>query len=329
MVGRSNWNKISGRVKSKRVEVEGKSVEAFSVADILTLSKFDTSRYFYSVRNHGLLSGKILDLIGKSGDFNYLKTLYISGKIRPMNMTDHKCDAHKRIQPKTVNGKKTCGIKGCNNKAFSSGMCHRHYTQSRRSCPICNAFKARMSAHSASPNDDWSSEEAMEFLSKVRWNDSQIRRMLRNFNGNAILNVPQTVISEDTENHTLAGLLNYAAILINNSINNQFTTIMRTRSNSGGSFDDKDMEISLEKHVVRVHQIHNGYGKTDARSDLEKLIDNNTFSRSELQFLIDAQIAIDDGTIAQFGRSLGLSVYKVKERMERMLDLAYVSISDT
>lgn len=163
----------------------------WSVCDLLAYAKFDYDRFYYSVQGHTIDSDKVLRLLGyPEGSYSSLASLYRQGRLRPAELTEHTCS-----------GKK---------------------------CPACERGKASLKARKVSLAHRWTDPDVQDEVRKLRWNDSQLKPLLRKWRGeNTIATTPLYVVRSSNFS-VQAGLYKYAEIIIRNEVTNGFKRMART-----------------------------------------------------------------------------------------------------
>jgi hypothetical protein len=221
------------RVRSLNSALSAHDTSLWRVSDLLEYAKFDFKRYFYSPQNHTIDSDKMLHLLGyEPGKYSSLQAMYRTKRLLPSEFTEHL---------------------GC------TGL---------DKCSECARGKVSLYNRRLSLTHDWNDPSVAHAASKLRWNDRQVKDYLRCFrNTNIIKCVPDYVLRPDPRSvidsyvvyhpktlhiseksptpieHRIsinAGLLAYAAKLINNEVINDFKRITRT----------DDMGISLFNNGV-------------------------------------------------------------------------------
>jgi DNA-directed RNA polymerase specialized sigma24 family protein len=163
----------------------------WSVCDLLSYARFDYERYYYSIQGHTIDSNKMLRLLGyPEGAYSSLASLYRQGKLRPAELTEHIC--------------------------------------SGKGCPMCERGRASLKARRLSLAHRWTDPKVRNEVSKLRWNDRQLKPYLREWRrGNMVVNTPEYVMRSSNFS-VQAGLYKYAEILIRNAVTNDFKGMART-----------------------------------------------------------------------------------------------------
>ncbi len=178
----------------------------WQVSDILSYANFDRKSYFYSIQNHLIDSDEVLELLGyEPGQYSALQALYRIGKLRPSELTDHNC---------------------CRSEE----------------CDDCRHGRQALKNRSLSLAHDWSGNPEAK---KLRWNDSQLKPLLRNWNGRNMIYAVPSYIVRDGDRDITAGLLRYMRTVIENEVTNNFKSIRREEEPLG--FGD---ELSTKEVVA-------------------------------------------------------------------------------
>lgn len=275
------------------------------VSDILAFAKFDYERYFYSIQDHTLDSGKILRLLGYGPtEFGILESLYRQGRIRPSELTEHQC--YERVNTLiSTDGK--CAIPGCDRKHYSRGFCSSHYKNARtHRCTDCDRGRESLRKRGLSLAQRWTDPETAVEAAKLRWNDTQLKPFLREWRKmNMIRTTPEYVMRHEKNPGIDAGLLKYAKIVIDNEVVNSFKRVTRTDDlsimvlNDGKSpeFDNSDT-IAWEsddasqdtvQQVVRDRHALRGFSAVEHRMDTEAMFGRAGLTEDESQILASTE----------------------------------------
>ncbi len=166
-------------------------VRLYKVSDILAFARFDYDRYYYSVQNHTIDSDKVLRLLGyREGQYTALQSLWRSRGFRPSELTEHECSGPE--------------------------------------CSECDRGRASLRSRGLSLAHDWGTPGVAGPASRLRWNDSQLRPLLREWRrANMLKRTPLSIVRLAPSQGIDAGLLKYAQIIIDNEVSNDFKRMSR------------------------------------------------------------------------------------------------------
>lgn len=275
------------------------------VSDLLNFAKFDYERYFYSIQDHTLDSGKILRLLGyQPTEFGILESLYRQGRLRPAELTEHQC--YERVDTiQSSDG--LCGVPDCDRKHYSRGFCSSHYKNARSvRCTECDRGRESLRRRGLSLAHRWTEPAASLEAAKLRWNDSQLKPFLREWRKtNMVTATPEYVMRPEKNPGIDAGLLKYAKIIIDNEVVNSFKRVTRTDDlsimvlNKGQSpeFSNSDSvaweaddatEDSVQQ-VIRDRTALRGFSDTENRMDAAAILLRAGLSADETQILVSTE----------------------------------------
>jgi hypothetical protein len=280
----------------------------WKIEDILKYAKFDYTRYFYTIQNHTINSDAVIRLLGyPEGSYSVLASLYRQGRIKPSEFTEHVCFESDDDEHIKGDGCKFHGSDGskCTKKHFSRGFCSAHYKISRAvRCPTCEKGRLSLNSRGISLRADWSDPALAKQLSKLRWNDSQLQPFLRNWQHTNLVKETPAYIMRPVESDKLvgidAGLLKYAAIVIEHEVINGFKRISRGDDmslnvfNNGLSPEFGDSETIVLEHeepdefvvhqcVFKDNESLSKYSGVENKNDLLKLINMSHLSSDEIE----------------------------------------------
>lgn len=315
LVDRSQAEKMLGGQRLKFmsglkpvVGLRGDANSLYRIIDILKWSKFNYSRYYYSIQNHTIDSEKVLGLLGyEPGRYTALQSLYRQGRLLPSEFTEHTCLGNK--------------------------------------CDDCIKGRESLHAHGVSLASNWNSPGVSPYIKKLRWNDSQLRPFLRDWrHANTIKGVPDYVMRPVGDIGIDAGLLKYAEKIVYNTVVNDFKSFTRSydlsmlvldgRKNpefSDGEMlaweGDEDSQTSVK--VVRDVAAHMEYRNYENCKDLNTLVSNTSLTPNERKVL--DQVDFNDRSIRDVAEDLGLSAVRVNKIRQNAIDkmsLKDISMSD-
>lgn len=277
------------------------------ISDLFEYASFDFDSYFYSPQDHTIDSDKVLELIGyPKGEYGILESLYRQGRLRPSELTEHLCSYNKN-------------------------------------CPECASGRAALKKKGVSLVHRWSDPSLAGVVSKLRWNDSQLVPLLRNWNKrNRIFCVPRHIIRPVERNgkpHGIdAGLLKYAAILIRNEVINDFKRMSRTDDLARGIFNDGKSSELMNSEVVAyessgedgddMQQVLKDTGAQDKFSDFEhnsdiiSLLEERSLTEEERDVIV--QVDLMERTIREYAEAVGKPV----PRVHRIRNLALSKLGE-
>lgn len=268
------------------------------VKDLLDFAKFDHRRYYYSIQNHTIDTETVLSLIGyPEGNYTILQSLYRQGRLRPAELTEHEC--------------KRLGVTGAPPEA----------------CPACLHGTALLKSRGLSLAHDWMDPSVRQAVSRLRWNDSQLRPFLRGWRKmNFVKASPSYVMRPDRRSSVDAGLLKYAKILITNTVNNCFKQMQRgeditvsvlnkgmspelSNDDNVGWEPDESSETGLCR-TIKDTQAPSRAAELDVRRDLFALIARAGLTADERAVITG--VDLEDVTSQIFAKSSGMTVAKVQ-----------------
>jgi hypothetical protein len=278
--------------------VRGKKSDPESVwlvSDILNHAKFDRESYFYCIQDHLIDSDTVLSLLGyEPGRYSALQSLVRSGKLLPSDFTDHTCSKDE-------------------------------------SCPDCQMGRQALFEKGLSLSQDWNKSK---HAADLRWNDSQLRPYLRNWNGrNRIFAIPSFIV-RDTNDGVTAGLLKYVSIIINNEVTNQFKTIRRNEESSCGvgvEHSTSDLvtistsEEDLNEVIFKDPESLRPFEDLDSKRDVKALMAVIDLTDQELDVLNKVQFG--EHSSNSYAKASGLNAPRVG-RILNMVVNKFAQVSD-
>lgn len=219
------------------------------VDDLLRFARFDHERYYYSIQKHTIDSNKVLRLLGygKFGadgawscddkDYGILESLYRQGRLKPSELTEHRC-VERTIARTPVNG--LCTTDGCTRPHYSRGFCSSCYRKARvERCAECDRGRESLKERGLSLTHRWTSPDSAAAAAKLRWNDDQLRPFLRAWRRtNMVSTTPLYIMRRSAKPGIDAGLLKYAKIIIDNEVVNSFKRMARADDLAIGTFNN-------------------------------------------------------------------------------------------
>lgn len=310
------------------------------VSDLLAYAKFDYERYFYSIQRHTIDSEKVLRLLGyEPGNYSALESLYRQGKLRPSELTEHQCQ--EVIRPIKKRGD-NCGYSTCTRKHYSMGYCSNHYHMSRvQTCSECEHGRELLRTRGLSLSHRWSNPDVAEAVRKLRWNDLQLKPYLREWRRqNLVSKTPLYIMRRDPKLGIDAGLLAYAAQVIDHEVVNDFKRMSRAEDlstmvlNNGvgpeysdsetvaWDSDDKDKEdpASIQR-VIRDSSALSKFAKAEGWHDVERLVQSADLSEEEQDVLVE--IDLGDMSVRQYSDQTEIPV----QRVHRLLTSAHQKLA--
>ena len=317
------------------------------VADIHKFARFDHERYYYSIQNHTIESGKVLRLLGYGEEeYGVLESLYRQGRLRPAELTEHNCS--ERIEAKTSNG--GCSIRKCTNKHYSRGYCSTHYKLARtQRCAECDKGRESLRSRGISLSKRWTDPSLADAVRKLRWNDSQLKPFLREWQKtNMIRTTPEYIMRKPAKKGGEpqgidAGLLKYVSIIIDNEVVNSFKRMSRAddlesmKLNNGLSpeysnsettaLDSDDDNAEGYIRVLRDTSAHHRYSEVEERLDLGRILDLGRLAQDEMDTLF--KVDLEETPVRQFAEMSGMPAPKVHRlRAMAIKKLRAVEFSD-
>lgn len=171
----------------------------WKVQDLLAYANFDYERYFYSIQAHTIDSVKVLRLIGaQPSQYSLLQSLWRQNRLFPAEFTEHQCTRN----PKLPISQSTCGE--------------------------CAKGRLSLAARGLTFATDWTDPHICVAAAKMRWNDSQLKPFLRDWQRqNFIKDTPEFIMRQSAKPGVIAGLLAYAKLIIKNEVVNDFKRLTR------------------------------------------------------------------------------------------------------
>jgi hypothetical protein len=261
------------------------------------------------------LNGEIIGY--KPQAYNALKSLYMQGKLKPAELTQHDCLNIDNINEPKEDG--SCCIDGCYKKHFSRGYCTTHYGQFIvNDCPMCEVGRQSLTDRGVSLADDWSKN--CKEASKLRWNDTQLKPFLRQWKRkNCICAVPKYIIRSayDMSKHQGidAGLLRYVQTIIDHEIVNKFKEYSKSNFTENmlsivpPSSEERDADVysKISKECYKYDSISG----ISAAIDLDCLIERACLSDEE--FNIIKCVDLQEMTIKEYADGVHKSSIYVKK----------------
>jgi DNA-directed RNA polymerase specialized sigma24 family protein len=300
----------------------------YRVSDLLEYAKFDYERYFYSIQRHTIDSEKVLRLLGYESDqFSALESLYRQGKLKPAELTEHQCQ--EVIQPIQPRGS-LCGYGNCDRQHYAMGYCSNHYHLSRvKGCPECEHGRELLRSRGLSLSHRWNRPEVADAVRKLRWNDAQLKPYLREWRRqNLVRHTPEYIMRRDPKQGIDAGLLAYAAMVIDHEVVNDFKRMSRAEDlstmvlNNGvgpeysdketvaWDSDDKEKEDSTSvQRVIRDASAMSKFVQAEGWHDVQRLVESANLTDEES----DIMVAVDlgDMSVRQYSEQSGIPMPKV------------------
>jgi len=261
------------------------------VSDILQFAKFNYDRYYYSIQNHTIDSDRMIRLLGyPEKSYGLLQSLYRQGRIRPAEYTEHDCTGEK-------------------------------------DCVSCDRGRARLYGKGISLAHNWLDPKVECHVSALRWNDSQLSPFLRNWKRmNWIKCTPDFIMRpEGKKTATItAGLLKYAAIIIDNEVVNDFKRMGRVDDlsnmilNNGISPElsnnetvayEVDEKTEETKSVLCDPQANKTFEESDRRSDITALINSSNLTNEEYEVIL--RIDLQNMSVRAFSEEYGIQIQKI------------------
>lgn len=269
----------------------------WSIRQLLEYTGFKYDRYFYSIQNHTIDSDRVLSLLGYSEkDYKALQSLYRQKKLRPSQFTEHPCSTN---------------------------------------CETCENGKKYLKEKGISLAHDWTNPDVFPHLSKLRWNDSQLKPFLRNWKGNVVKNTPSYIMRTDPKYGIDAGLLRYAEILIDNEVVNDFKRMSRVDDMSSFSFSSSDSdavavstrEDSSETEVtIKDPNALMSFSAQEERHDVNSILRKVCLTVEEEHVIREVQLA--EVSVKDYAGIHGMSVQRVLKirasAIEKMRELVVV-----
>jgi DNA-directed RNA polymerase specialized sigma24 family protein len=309
------------------------------VKDLLALAKFDYERYFYSIQRHTIDSEKVLRLLGYEIDnFSALESLYRQGKLKPAELTEHNCQEIIRSIPKKGDH---CGYGTCTRKHYSQGYCSNHYHFSRvQGCQECDHGRELLRQRGLSLSHRWNSPDVADAVRKLRWNDSQLKPYLREWRRqNLVRTTPLYVMRRDPKQGIDAGLLAYAAMVIDHEVVNDFKRMSRAEDlstmvlNNGvgpeysndetvaWDSDDKEKEDpSSIQRVIRDCNAMSKFTQAEGWHDVRRLVEAADLTPEESDVVVS--IDLGDMSVRQYSDKTDIPV----PRVHRLLGSAHAKL---
>ncbi len=300
----------------------------WKVADLLAFAKFDYERYYYSMQGHTIDSAKVLRLLGyRPTEYNVLKALYIQGKLKPSELTDHECV--ERIIPGKRRGGQ-CGVKDCDRRHYSLGYCSTHYHLSRvRNCPECDHGRELLRARGISVAHNWADPEVANVVSKLRWNDKQLKPFLREWKRHNMVSAsPDYIMRRDPKQGIDAGLLKYAEMVIDHEVVNDFKRISRSDDlsnmvlNNGMSPEHGDTETVFfesngkeegdgnpSERIICDLGAREDFSRAEHWHDIRRLVSSADLTEEETEIVI--AVDLGDISISEYADQSGLTVQRI------------------
>lgn len=266
----------------------------WKIRDILDYTKFKYDRYFYSIQNHTIDSDRVLALLGyPANDYKALQSLYRQGKLRPSEFTEHNCSDK---------------------------------------CEICENGKRYLKERKISLAHDWTNPEVFPLLSKLRWNDSQLKPFLRDWKGNTVKHTPSYIMRTDPKYGIDAGLLRYAEILIDNEVVNDFKRMSRFDDMSSFSFSSSDSDVvaisvreesSEPEVIIKDPYALASFSAREEQHDVNSILRRVCLTVEEEHVIREVQLA--EVPVKDYAGIHGMSIQKVLKirasAIEKMKDL--------
>ena len=242
----------------------------WKIKNILKFANFDYDRYYYSIQGHTIPTPQFLRLLGRNqNDYGLLESMYRQGRLRPAELTEHACT---------------------NNK----------------DCYGCVVGRQILANKGLSLNCRWTDPDVRKNVRKLRWNDRQLNKFLRNWrNTNLIKATPRYIMRDDPKKGIDAGLLKYAQMIIDHEVVNEFKRLYRNDDVGFGTFNngmcpeysDADTcgweydEDSQESYLVNVDpESANEFNLTEHRSDVTQLLNQANLTSDELSVIKNVDI---------------------------------------
>lgn len=316
------------QVHGHRSSIDEKDTSIWRIKDLLEFAKFDYERYYYSMQGHTIDSAKVLRLLGYGPtEYNVLKALYIQGKLKPSELTEHPC-LEKIVPGKRRGG--TCGVKDCGRRHYSLGYCSTHYPLSRvRNCPECDHGRELLKARGISAAHCWSDPEVASVVAKLRWNDKQLKPFLREWRRhNMVRATPEYIMRRDSKQGIDAGLLKYAEMVIDHEVVNDFKRISRSDDlsnmvlNNGMSPEHGDKEVVFfdsngkedgdgdpSERIICDLTARESFSKAEHYHDIRRLVQSADLTEEEMEVLIEVDLR--DMPISDYSEQSGLTVQRI------------------
>jgi hypothetical protein len=267
------------------------------VSDLLAFARFDYERYYYSIQGHTLDSDKILRLLGCApGRYSVLQSMQRQGRLLPSELTDHDCARKGQVGAPPS------------------------------SCVGCEHGIALLRARGLSLADDWMSGPGLAAAAKLRWNDSQLSGMLRDWKkANAVFAAPQYIMRTSLKPGVTAGLLKYAEMVIDHEVCNDFKRMRSsddlscTVFNKSASPEYSDSESVAwdgggegeepSTRVIRDVRSLARFSDFEDAHDLARMLESANLTEEEM----DALKSVDLGplTVRQYSDRTGKAVPRV------------------
>lgn len=271
------------------------------VSDLLKFARFDYERYYYSIQKHTLDSDKVLRLIGyQPGEYGALESLYRQGRLKPSELTEHRCT---ELNEAAVSVDGLCSL--CPRPHYSRGYCSSCYRKARvQRCAECDKGRESLKERGLSLVHRWTDPSVATVVSKLRWNDDQLRPFLRAWRRtNMVRTSPLYIMRNSAKPGIDAGLLKYAKIIIDNEVNNSFKRMSRADDMSTGVFNNglsgefsNDETFVMEgehdseegqTRVFRDPSSTRAFSAAEDRMDMVRLMAGAGVDDDELEALVD------------------------------------------
>ncbi|MGW8180323.1 MAG: hypothetical protein ACWGQW_16425, partial [bacterium] len=236
----------------------------------------------------------VLNLMGyEAGRYNVLASFYRQGRLKPAELTEHVCSGTKN-------------------------------------CAECRHGRELLNSRGISLAHDWESPTSRRQAKRLRWNDSQLSDMLRNWrNKNSITGAPRYIMRPIQKNGKPqgidAGLLKYARIVIDNAVVNDFKRMTRTHDltgiilNNGLSPEYSDQEnVAFEgededskTQILRDPESSRNVKLLEASDDLDRIMVEASLTEEELEAIRAVELL--EMSVREYAKEAGKSVPRVRK----------------
>jgi hypothetical protein len=269
-------------------------IRLYRVSDLLKFGHFDYERFYYSVQNHTIDSGKALRLLGyPETQYTALQSMWRKRGFKPSELTEHGCGG-------------------------------------AEDCAECERGRALLRSRRLSLAHNWGDPSVADAAARLRWNDSQLKPYLREWRrSNMVKTTPRKIVRLAPNPGIDQGLLKYANIILDNEVTNDFKRMSRADdlesfvrtnavcpelSNDEVTGWDADNRPRGEERPERVFRDTSASGRVrefETMRDLSTVMRNSGLTDEEVDIV--RKLELDEMSARTYSETTGMPVARVNK----------------